>query len=157
MSDAVNKSNGGWECWVFGSCGHGVASSATAYLFKNTKGDQLGGELADTERLGVRPLKVGDPGFDSAIEEGTVKWAVTAEGDLYLMPKFVGGVELKHPVLTGGADVQAAGEAEIAGSDGSYFGIEINNNSGHYLPSPDSLEIGRSTFGDAGIDFPPIP
>jgi len=59
-----------------------------------------------------------------------------------------------HTAITGGAPVLAAGEAEIAGSAGNYFGLEITNNSGHYLPSPESLEIGRSAFENAGIVFP---
>jgi hypothetical protein len=60
---------------------------------------------------------------------------------------------LKHPVLTNGAPVRAAGEAEIAGADGSYFGMEVNNNSGHYEPSLESLEVGKEAFERAGISF----
>lgn len=56
-------------------------------------------------------------------------------------------------VLTRGGPVQAAGEAEIAGGDGSYFGMEINNNSGHYRPSLESLQVGRDAFERAGIIF----
>ncbi|WMX49147.1 hypothetical protein RGF97_16825 [Streptomyces roseicoloratus] len=115
--------------------------------------DELAGELADAERLGVRPLKVGGEGFDEAINAGTVKWAVTLDGELVIIPKHVGSVELKHPVLTNGDPVLAAGEAEIAGGQGSYFGMEINRKSGHYKPSPESLEIGKDAFERAGITF----
>ncbi|MFE2555562.1 putative T7SS-secreted protein [Streptomyces sp. NPDC059352] len=121
--------------------------------FENQLPGDLAGELADAERLGVRPLKVGDNGFDEAINSGTIKWAVTMDGELVVIPKNVGTVELKHPVLTNGAPVRAAGEAEIAGGQGSYFGMEINNNSGHYKPSQESLEIGREAFERSGIAF----
>ncbi|MGQ4415723.1 RHS repeat domain-containing protein, partial [Streptomyces sp. SAS_269] len=122
-----------------------------APCFRNQLPEELERELADAERLGVKPLKVGDAGFDEAINEGTVKWVVDQNGDLLIMPKHVNGVELKHPVLTHGQPVQAAGEAEIAGSDGSYFSMEINNNSGHYRLSLESLQTGRDAFERAGI------
>ncbi|MFG2118081.1 putative T7SS-secreted protein [Streptomyces sp. NPDC048710] len=121
--------------------------------YKNLLPDELEGELADAERLGVKPLKVGDSGFDEAINSGTIKWVVDQNGELLVMPKHVNGIELKHPVLTRGGPVQAAGEAEIAGGDGSYFGMEINRNSGHYKPSPESLQVGRDAFERAGIIF----
>ncbi|WP_306325067.1 putative T7SS-secreted protein [Streptomyces venezuelae] len=120
-------------------------------LFHNRMPEQLEHELADAERLGVKPMHVGDPGFDDVINSGTVKWAVTEEGELVFIPKHVQGVELKHPVLTNGAPVRAAGEAEIAGGGGDYFGMEINNQSGHYWPSQESLDIGREAFDRAGI------
>ncbi|MGK5500757.1 hypothetical protein [Streptomyces sp. URMC 125] len=115
--------------------------------------ENLAQELADAERVGVKPLKVGDEGFDAAVNSGTVKWAVDEQGNLFVIPKYAEGIELKHPVLTGGRPVLTAGEAEIAGSRGSYFGMEINNQSGHYKPSMESLEIGRKAFERAGIHF----
>ncbi|MFF8275430.1 putative T7SS-secreted protein [Streptomyces lateritius] len=120
-------------------------------LFHNRMPDELEGELADAERLGVKPIRVGDEGFDDVINSGTVKWAVTQEGELVFIPKHIQGTELKHPVLTNGAPVRAAGEAEIAGGGGNYFGMEINNQSGHYWPSQESLEIGKEAFERAGI------
>ncbi|MFJ6517641.1 putative T7SS-secreted protein [Streptomyces filamentosus] len=122
-------------------------------LFHNRMEDSLPSELADAERLGVKPLRVGEDGFDEAINGGTVKWAVTKEGELLIIPKHVQGTELKHPVLTNGGPVRAAGEAEIAGGGGEYFGMEINNQSGHYWPSTESLEIGKEAFERAGIPF----
>lgn len=119
--------------------------------FPNRMPEELAGELADAERLGVKPVRVGDTGFDDVINSGTVKWAVTEEGELVFIPKHVQGTELKHPVLTNGAPVLAAGEAEIAGSGGNYFGMSINRQSGHYWPSQESLEIGKDAFERAGI------
>ncbi|WP_433571641.1 putative T7SS-secreted protein [Streptomyces sp. CA-251247] len=120
-------------------------------LFENRMPEHLDRELADAERLGVKPMRVGDEGFDDVINEGTVKWAVTKDGELLFIPKHVQGTELKHPVLTNGAPVRAAGEAEIAGGGGSYFGMEVNRQSGHYWPSEESLDIGKEAFERAGI------
>ncbi|MEU4151220.1 DUF6531 domain-containing protein [Streptomyces sp. NPDC026659] len=121
--------------------------------YENQLPGELRRELADAERLGVTPLRVGGAGFDEAINSGTVKWAVDQNGELLVIPKHVDGIELKHPVLTRGGPVQSAGEAEIAGGDGSYFGMEINNNSGHYKPSLESLQTGKDAFERAGIIF----
>jgi hypothetical protein len=82
-----------------------------------------------------------------------VKWAVLEDGSLVVMPKNAGGVELKHSVLSGGRPVRAAGEADIAGGNGNYFGLEINNNSGHFRPSQESLQIGVVAFRSFGIGF----
>ncbi|MGW7431119.1 putative T7SS-secreted protein [Streptomyces sp. NPDC054861] len=120
-------------------------------LFPNQLPKELDREMADAERLGVRPMRVGDEGFDAIINEGTVKWAVTESGELLFIPKHVQGTELKHSVLTNGDPVRAAGEAEIAGGQGSYFGMEVNRQSGHFWPSEKSLEVGKEAFERAGI------
>ncbi|WP_327156494.1 putative T7SS-secreted protein [Streptomyces tubercidicus] len=132
---------------------HHTADPLGLAPYENTMPDELAQELATAERLGVKPIKPGGEGFDEAINNGTVKWTVDENGELAVIPKHVDGIELKHPVLTGGRPVHAAGEAEIAGGGGSYFGLEINNNSGHYRPSMESLEVGRKAFERAGIIF----
>ncbi|MGW5251509.1 RICIN domain-containing protein [Streptomyces sp. NPDC004012] len=123
-------------------------------LFPNTMPGTLAQELALAENLGVKPAAVGSAAFDAAITSGTSKWAVREDGSLVIIPKFVQGKEISHSVLTGGAPVRAAGEADIAGSakDG-YFGLDINNHSGHFLPSSESLKIGKEAFTAAGVHF----
>ncbi|MFJ7490052.1 hypothetical protein ACIQZB_02160 [Streptomyces sp. NPDC097727] len=90
-----------------------------------------------------------------------MKWAVLEDGQLMIMPKRVGGNELSHPVLSGGAKVQAAGEAQISGAGGQYFGLEINSHSGHYFVADDPFWaagggaeiIGREAFASVGVMF----
>lgn len=124
-------------------------------LFSNTMPGTLRQEMATAERLGVKPAAAGSAGFDSALNTGTIKWAVLEDGTLVVMPKFADGVEISHSVLSGGAAVRAAGEADVAGSaDTGYFGLDINNHSGHFLPSQGSLQIGIDAFSAAGIEFP---
>ncbi|WP_197085227.1 RHS repeat-associated core domain-containing protein [Saccharothrix sp. ST-888] len=123
-------------------------------LFPNTMPGTLDRELALGDRLGVTPAGPGSAGFDSAVSSGTVKWAVREDGSLVIMPKFVNGQEISHSVLTRGAPVRAAGEADIAGSSGDgFFGLDINNHSGHFLPSGESLQIGKDAFAAAGVHF----
>ncbi|WP_097283060.1 RICIN domain-containing protein [Streptomyces sp. OK228] len=131
-----------------------VHNSGVCPLFPNTMPETLGQELALAERLSVKPVSIGSAGFDAAVSSGTIKWAVREDGSLVIIPKFVQGKEISHSVLTGGAPVRAAGEAEIAGSakDG-YFGLDINNHSGHFLPSSESLKIGKEAFTAAGVHF----
>jgi hypothetical protein len=83
-----------------------------------------------------------------------VKWAVLKDGRLEVMPKWVQGQEIKHSVLSGGDPVRAAGEAEIAGSNGHYIGLEIDGQSGHFFEAGwDAKDMGMDFFAQAGIDF----
>jgi hypothetical protein len=104
-------------------------------------------------RLGVRPINPGSAGFDDVVNAGTVKWAVLEDGRLVVIPKNVAGEEMKHSVLSGGRPVRAAGEADIAGGNGGYYGLDINNLSGHFRPSDASLQIGIDAFRSFGIGF----
>ncbi|MFC0529781.1 polymorphic toxin-type HINT domain-containing protein [Phytohabitans kaempferiae] len=123
--------------------------------FPNQFPERLDAELDLADSLGVRPVSPGQPGFDQAINEGRVKWAITMDGLIVVMPKVVQAEEISHPALTRGANVLAAGEAEIAGGGGLYIGVEITNHSGHFMPSDASLDFAVQVFHDAGIDFPP--
>jgi hypothetical protein len=78
---------------------------------------------------------------------------VSLEQQLFVIPKFIQGQEISHTVLTNGEPVLAAGEADIAGDDGEYYLLNINNHSGHYQPSLNSLEIGKEAFIASGINI----
>lgn len=121
-------------------------------VFENQLPERLQGELDLALRLGVKPLKIGEPGFDTVVNQGTIKWAVTTNGELVIIPYLVGSTEINHTVSTDGKPVLAAGEAEIAGGEGQYFMISISNRSGHYQPSAGSLNIGIEAFRERGID-----
>ncbi|MEU3130803.1 polymorphic toxin-type HINT domain-containing protein [Streptomyces sp. NPDC047726] len=123
-------------------------------VFDNKMSKTLDRELSLADRLGVTPSGAGSAGFDSAVGSGTIKWAVREDGSLVVVPKFVDGQEISHSVLSRGAPVRAAGEADIAGSSGDgFFGLDINNHSGHFRPSNESLQIGRDAFAAAGVHF----
>ena len=76
-------------------------------------------------------------------------------GELIIAPHTVGGVEISHAVLSQGRSVIAAGQAEIAASGNTFVGISINNHSGHFMPSTESLQAARDAFMRAGVVFPP--
>ena len=134
----------------------GDGSQQPAKTFPNTLPDRLADETELAKELGVTPVQVGQPGFDKAINEddGQVKWVITKDGELWIIPKYVDNQEIAHSVIANGGDVIAAGEATIAGSDGSYIGLEITNHSGHYQPSVESLNVAREIFKEYGITFP---
>ncbi|MFH8408678.1 Hint domain-containing protein [Streptomyces sp. NPDC018019] len=127
-------------------------------LFKNTMPWALEAELATAERFGITPARPGTAQFDRYIDyDGSaevIKWAVLEDNSLVIIPMKVKGQELHHSVLSGGAPVRAAGEAQIMGNkEVGYFGTNLTNHSGHFLPSQESLEIGREAFAAAGVHF----
>ncbi len=120
-------------------------------MFPNRYPEELAQELSLARRLGIVPLRPGDPGFADLVTDGTVKWVLTLADELLFIPKSVGSAELAHPIMTGGAPVQAAGEAEIIALDGEYGLLDITRHSGHYHPDSQSLRIARQAFAVAGI------
>ena len=121
-------------------------------MFKNALPTRLAEELAAAARLGVVPIRPGDPTFEQVIGAGTIKWVVNLAGELSVMPKFVSGEEIAHTILTAGAPVLAAGEAEIVGTAGQYLLLDLNRHSGHYRPDAASVRIGLRAFAAAGIE-----
>lgn len=122
-------------------------------VFINQLSGRLSEELAVATRLKVKPTKISDPEFGTIANSGIIKWVVSLEQQLFVIPKFIQGQEISHTVLTNGEPVLAAGEADIAGDDGEYYLLNINNHSGHYQPSLNSLEIGKEAFIASGINI----
>jgi hypothetical protein len=122
--------------------------------------ESLPEELAAAEQLGVRPIEPSDPSFRELVNEGQIKWAVTEEGQLRVIPHTVQNTEISHTVLTGGRPVLAAGEANIATGGKQTIGLEITPRSGHYNQGNDEaanagvVELGRAAFRRFGIEFP---
>jgi hypothetical protein len=137
---------------------HNVASHGRGPFRNQMAGPdnaRLNRELAEADAAGIRPITPDADDFDEVINGGRIKWAVTTDGELRVIPHTVAGHgEVPHSVLTRGDDVLAAGEADIAGTRGSYFGVEITPHSGHFRPSLESLEAAREAFARFGITFP---
>jgi Pretoxin HINT domain len=123
--------------------------------FTNKLPGRLADEMATAEAAGVRPIEPGTAAFDKVINSGeSVKFAVSENGALRVVPHSVDGVgEISHAIINGGAPVIAAGEAQIAGASGGYFGLTINNWSGHYMPSTESLATAIKAFKKYDILF----
>jgi hypothetical protein len=129
-------------------------AAAPKATFPNQLPDRLAGELADAASVGAKPIRFGDPGFNEAVNSGTIKYVVTESGEVLITPHTVKGVEISHAVLSNGQNVVAAGEAEIAVAGGKYIGIDLNYQSGHFLPTAESLQAARAAFTKLGITFP---
>jgi hypothetical protein len=130
-------------------------SGGSGFDFPNLLPERLPSELAIAARHGISPFKVGSQAFRRVIDDGeTLKWAVTREGELLMVPKYVNGDEISHAVITGGKNVVAAGEAQVASGGGKYFLLEITNHSGHFQPSSASLSIGKTAFKNANVIVP---
>ncbi|WP_426754990.1 hypothetical protein [Myxococcus sp. Y35] len=129
-------------------------------LLENQRPHWLEREQKIARLVGVRPVRVTDPDFLRYVNNGSIKWVVTAEGELLIVPHTWRATEISHAVASGGRPVLAAGEAEIAAHGTQRMGMAINPYSGHYLfeapaaTSARALEIGRRAFSQAGIVFP---
>jgi hypothetical protein len=138
-----------------------TVSSSQGELFENQVPEQLSSELATAQRLGVRPVSPSHPDFLRYANGERLKWIVTPEGELLIVPHTWRGTEIMHSAASGGRPVLAAGEAEIAVHGSTRLGIHITSHSGHYLNgasravSDRTLEIGRQAFARFGITFPP--
>ncbi len=125
-----------------------------ARFFPNQLPGRLATELEDVARVGAKPITGPGPALNAAIDEGTIKYVVAETGDLIMSPKHISGVEIPHATLSGGRPVISAGEAEIARAGDVFFGTAINNHSGHFRPSEDTVDIARDAFSAIGITFP---
>jgi hypothetical protein len=103
---------------------------------------------------GISPVEAGTPEFDGILQSqngDTVLWVVLRDGRRVVAPA---GGEVTHAVLSAGADVSAAGTAEINVTPSGYEGEGITNFSGHFEPADPLVEIGRVAFSRIGIFFP---
>jgi len=128
-------------------------------LFPNQQPQNLAAELERANKLGVKPINPSDPGFEKIANSGRIKWAVTEDGELLVIPHSSKGIEISHATITKGKPVMAAGEADIAMFDGQAFGLDITTNSGHFLYGADAAtnaavkNIGIDAFSKFGIVF----
>ena len=130
-----------------------VHNTGLSCRFRNQLPGELASKLGTARALGVSPIRAGGRGFDSLVNSGTIKWVVTESGELMVGPHSINGVEISHAVLSGGAPVRAAGQANIAATSGVRVGLDINNHSGHFRPSAESLQIGVDAFAALGVQF----
>lgn len=103
--------------------------------FGNQKPEDLDAEREVMRRNGVTPTTPGTPEFDAMLSsgDGQLKWVVTDSGELRVAPHTVNGDEISHAAIADGSRVRAAGQANVAGGSGGYFGLDIDNHSGHYF------------------------
>ncbi|WP_194869623.1 polymorphic toxin-type HINT domain-containing protein [Myxococcus sp. AB025B] len=148
VEDAHTYFVGESTAWV-----HNISSIARR-LFPNTMPERLAGEIADAESVRAPIMEAGARGFKALVDSGEkIKFVVLESGKLIVAPHTYMGVEIKHAVLSGGSAVLTAGEAEIARTGRKYFGLSINAQSGHFMPTEESVAYARAAFAEIGIIF----
>ncbi len=104
---------------------------------KNPTAQNLTDIVTDTGRIGSKKMS------------GTYMYAVDLDGNVIIGTR--AGQRMPHPTLVGGANpkVQAAGIVDIRG--GKIY--KIDNASGHFKPSADSLNAAKQAFENISKDF----
>ena len=148
VEDAHTYFVGESTAWV-----HNISSIARR-LFPTTMPGELAGVLADAASVNAPIMEAGARGFLALVDSGEkIKFVVVESGQLIVAPHTYRGVEIKHAVLSGGRAVLTAGEAEIARAGRTYFGVSINNQSGHFMPNEEGVAFARAALAKIGITF----
>ncbi len=128
-------------------------------MFRNDEVHLLEGELRLADALGVRPVRATDPEFVQyarQAEGGKLLWVRRLDGEVVFVPGRVveEGVPytLNHTAASRGADVLGAGEAHAyVARNGRVTIRELNNQSGHYSPSADTIAPAAEVIRQQGI------
>jgi len=109
--------------------GGGNAGDDPGELYPNKLPGAYQTELARARAAGVQSIGVSTlQQLKNLLDESPViKWVVTREGALRVVPKRAGGIEISHSVAAENQAVRAAGEARLRNGI-----LEINRWSGHY-------------------------
>ncbi len=152
VSEQIARGKSGKE--IQDALEHFRANQANKTGFPNQLSNQLDQEIRIAESLGAKPISPTDKeAFENAVNQGTIKFVVTQNGELLITPKHIQGIEISHAILSRGANVLTAGEADIAISGGARYGLDISEHSGHFKPSKESLSIAKQLFKKYGITF----
>ncbi len=151
----------GGEQWGFSVWAHNVDAGYDDQgreLFENGEPWKLESELKLGEALGIEPMEITDPRFKDMAREagGRLKWAHTTDNRVLWMPHTVDAsgaqLEVPHTVLTGGENVLSAGEARVAVRPSNTVVVQMDNHSGHYEPSNESLDRAAARVEEYGVN-----
>ncbi|WP_410664184.1 hypothetical protein [Amycolatopsis sp. lyj-84] len=138
-----------------------AASSVFCFPLKNLRPEDLADELLIARLLNVAPVAVGTADFLALVRDHSqLKWAVLTDGRLVVIPKYVQDTEIKHPVLSGGADVRSVGEMTVHYNGTTLIISDFNLHSGHYDPPRSGsryrgyYQIGKEAFEALGYFIP---
>jgi hypothetical protein len=128
-------------------------------MFRNDEGHLLEGELKLADSLGIRPVRATDPEFAQyarQAEGGKLLWVRKLDGEVVFVPGRVFNEgdphTLNHTAASRGDDVLGAGEAYVRfGRNGNPSIVELNNQSGHYSPTGDTVAPAAEVIRQQGI------
>ena len=126
-----------------------LAAGIAGPPFANQLPSFLQRELLTMKSLQVTPLSPGDPGFTAAAERagGQINWTLSADGELLTTPALQ---NVTHAATAGGADVTAAGTAQVAGEGETTMIFDITANSGHYMNGASAAQSEAAVAAGAG-------
>ena len=134
-----------------GTLGSPGSDENVSALLPNLKSSEYSAELATARANKVTPTKINNvEQLTQMCSSSVVKWVVTANNQLRMVPKMVNGREISHAVAAENQSVKAAGEARLKGGY-----LEFNRWSGHYQPP--SYSPGQRALEGLGIPVKYVP
>jgi hypothetical protein len=123
----------------------------TLPLYQNRDQHLLAREQADARADNIAPFSITDTRQlrRAADEAADLKWVLLDDGRVRL-----GSTDTTHAVVADGRDVIAAGELAIAIVNRSLLALSFTNQSGHYQPPRDVIDIAAPFFEAHGIQVP---
>ena len=124
--------------------------------YYNRLHSRLPQEQEAVRRARVVPVEIPSGAFGALRAAGVrMIFVVLSWGGLVAAPRRQRGENTSHAVLADGGPVLAAGEFEVEFDGPTMFVSALNNMSGHYQPTPDSLAVAQEAFEAAGIHVRP--
>lgn len=121
-------------------------------LYENQLAELLAGEIERFKAAGLRAVTAPSAEFDDLAEAGDrLIYVVLVDGTLVVCKD---ELDAHHSVIAGGGFVRAAGELDLAAYGDTRLVLDLNEQSGHYLPNRSCRAVAAAVLRDLGFVVP---
>lgn len=121
-------------------------------LYENRLAELLPDEIERFEAAGLRAVRAPSDEFDALAEAGNrLIYVVLRDGTLVVCRD---ELDAHHSVIARGGFVRAAGELNLAAYGDTRLVLDLNEQSGHYLPDRTCRAVAAAVLRDLGFEVP---
>lgn len=122
--------------------------------YPNQLPDQYDDECQKAGEAGIVGVGPGPELDRLAVDGESLIYVITEQSALVVVSQFGLPGDVGHAVLARGKNVLAAGEVSLAAAPaaGIRMVVELNNQSGHYVPGDQCLDLAADTFRGLGFE-----